>query len=94
MTKLSKAQLRAHNRAAELLKKDRLTLDDQWFIFENWHEGSVNDITAAGAFFTPLEMACDVAFDVPGQRILDLCAGIGVLAFAVAHRRAYNWSDA
>ncbi|MEL6364100.1 MAG: methyltransferase [Pseudomonadota bacterium] len=89
MTKLSKAQLKAHRAAEALLDKDRLTLDDQWFVFENWHEGSVNDITAAGAFFTPLDMALDFAFDAPGARIVDLCAGIGVLAFAVAHRRRY-----
>lgn len=90
MAKLSKAQLKAHGAAEALLQKDTITLDDKWFIFENWHEGSVNDVTAAGAYFTPLDMALDFAFDAPGATIIDLCAGIGTLAFAVAHRRSYN----
>ena len=92
MAKLSKAQLRHHRNAETLLAKDKLTLDDRWAIYQNWHEGSVNDITAAGAFFTPIDMAMDFAFDACGDTIIDLCAGIGVLAFAVLHRRKYSGS--
>ena len=92
MAKLSRAQLRNHRSAEALLAKDTFTLDDQWTIYQNWHEGSVNDMTAAGAFFTPIDMAMDFAFDACGDTIIDLCAGIGVLAFAILHRRKYSGS--
>lgn len=36
----------------------------------------------AGAFFTPSGLARDLAIEVTGKRIIDLCAGIGALAFA------------
>ncbi|MEM8986543.1 MAG: hypothetical protein AAGC95_07450 [Pseudomonadota bacterium] len=85
MTKLTKRQLKAHQEACELLQKERLTDEDEEFVFANWHEGADADISRAGAFFTPLDLAFDFAIDTTGPRIIDLCAGIGALAYAVYH---------
>ena len=67
-----------------------LTDDEKEFVLENWHEGACNNNGAAGAHFTPLNMAWDFEFDVPGMKIIDLCAGIGCLAFVVSQRRKHN----
>lgn len=87
MTKLTKRQLRSHQEACDLLDKETLTFEEKWFVYENWHEGFENDVTGSGAHFTPIELARDVGFDVVGPRVLDLCAGIGALAFAWYHCR-------
>jgi predicted RNA methylase len=84
MSKLTKPQIKAHEEACELLKKDRLTEDDRWFVLENWQESARHVNSAAGAFFTPPMLARDFAIEVPERgRVVDLCAGIGGLAFQV-----------
>ena len=88
MSKLTKAQSKAHRQAEELLKKDTLTHEEIEFIFSHWHEGQAIDQTFAGAFFTPPEMAQDFRIEVDGERILDLCAGIGVLSYYAYH---FGW---
>src|SRR5207249_941216 len=42
--------------------------------------------SVSGAFFTPPALARDLSIEVHGRRVIDLCAGIGNLAFAVWHR--------
>lgn len=91
MARLTRVQTAAHNEAVELLKKDVLTDDDKEFVFNNWYESANHDNGAGGAFFTPLDMAWDFEIDVPGMKIIDLCAGIGVLAYAAVQRRKHNW---
>lgn len=83
MAKLTKAQTKAHNEAVKLLEKDKLTEDDKEFVFRNWNEGAVHMNGSHGAFFTPFDMAFDFSYDVSGGRIIDLCAGIGMLSYAV-----------
>lgn len=90
MSKLSKAQYKAHNQALEYLKKDRLTIDEREFVIENWQESANHVNSAAGAFFTPLGLARDFSIDVGGPRILDLCAGIGALSYAMFERGSFN----
>lgn len=90
MSKLSKAQIKAHSQAIELLKKDRLTLEDHDFVFDNWMESATHINSAAGAFFTPRDMTWTFAIEVGGHRVLDLCAGIGALAYAVYHRSTFE----
>jgi len=52
------------------------------FVLQNWQESAKHINTIAGAFFTPVGLARDLAIEVnPGSRIIDLCAGIGALAF-------------
>jgi len=83
--KLSKVATKNHEAALELVRSDcRLTYEDRIFILENYHEGATHLNAKAGAFFTPLQLARDVALNVgSGGRVIDLCAGIGMLAFAV-----------
>lgn len=81
MAKLTKAQLKAHNRAVELLKKENLTWDDRHDILEFWNEAADHTVSESGAFFTPVGLARDFAIEACGLRTIDLCAGIGVLSF-------------
>ncbi|MCV0348481.1 MAG: methyltransferase [Nitratireductor sp.] len=93
MAKLSKAQAKAHQQACDILTKPRLTEEEKEFVFRNWHEGANHVNGAAGAFFTPFDMAFDFAFDVGGPRVIDLCAGIGMLSYAVYQRHRYGHHD-
>ncbi|SDR45264.1 methyltransferase [Pseudovibrio sp. Tun.PSC04-5.I4] len=86
MAKLTKAEAKRHAQAVEILNKDVLTEDDKDFVFQNWHEGAEFENGSRGAFFTPWDLAFDFSFDCGGHRIIDLCAGIGMLSFAVYHR--------
>lgn len=91
MAKLTKAEAKAHAQACDLLTKTTLTDDDKDFVLKNWNEGANHVNGAAGAFFTPYDMAFDFTIDAIGQggyggRVIDLCAGIGMLSYAVWHR--------
>lgn len=92
--KLTRSESNSHARCMELLKQETLTDDEKEFILINFHEGANNDNSSAGAFFTPVQMAFEFAFeavsgyysDIKKLRIIDLCAGIGCLSYAVATR--------
>jgi len=91
MAKLTKAQAKAHAQACDLLTKPVLTEEDKDFVLKNWNEGANHINGAAGAFFTPYDMAFCFTIDAIGQggyggRIIDLCAGIGMLSYACWHR--------
>lgn len=90
MAKLTKAQAKAHAAAVERLQQESLTEDDKEFVYRNWNEGANHVNGAAGAFFTPFDMAFDFAIDAGGGRIIDLCAGIGMLSYAVWCRSEWN----
>lgn len=92
MSKLSKAQAKAHAQACALLDKPTLSDDEKEFVFRNWQESASHINSAAGAFFTPYDMAFDFALDAAGDRIIDLCAGIGVLSHAIWYRSAWDES--
>ena len=89
MGKLTKAEAKAHAQAEELLRKDVLTYDEKLFVLDNWHEGASHINGVTGAFFTPTGLARDFAIDACGGRTIDLCAGIGTLAFHVFWRAHY-----
>jgi len=93
VAKLTKAQIKAHQQATALLGQDRLTEKEREFVFDNWQESANHVNSAAGAFFTPLDMAWTFEVEVGGQRILDLCAGIGVLSYCVYQRRCWKSSE-
>jgi hypothetical protein len=94
VAKLTKPEARQHEKACELLAKDVLTNDDKWFVLQNWQEAATNNNTVAGAFFTPPGLAADFAIDACGHgRVIDLCAGIGGLSFAVCNRMTAWKSD-
>lgn len=90
MAKLTKIQQKLHDQSLEILKKDILSEDDKEFVFTNWNEGANHSNGKAGAFFTPLDLAFDFAFDVGGNRVVDLCAGIGMLSYAFLGRNRYE----
>lgn len=90
MAKLTKAQAKAHSQAVALLQQERLSEDDKEFVYRNWNEGANHVNGAAGAFFTPFDMAFDFAIDAGGGRIIDLCAGIGMLSYAIWQRSRFN----
>ncbi|MGN8119602.1 hypothetical protein [Labrys sp. 22185] len=76
--------------AEALLRKDVLSEDEKDFVLENWQLGAENNVAAAGAFFTPMDLAADFALE-PGQgRVIDLCAGIGGLAYWVQQRSKWR----
>lgn len=89
MSKLTKVEAKAHQQACDLLKKAWLTEDEKEFVFRNWFESATHVNSAAGAFFTPFDLAMDFALDAGGGRIIDLCAGIGMLSYAVLCRSRY-----
>lgn len=98
MAKLSKAQTRLHLEAVEILKKDRLTDDDRETVFRNWRPAAQHMNGLAGAFFTPFDFAADFALELNGSaRIIDLCAGIGVLSVFAYWRAQFggqaDWLD-
>lgn len=81
--KLSKQQAKLHKQALELVRSGRkLTQLEAEFVIENYNEGAEQMNGLAGAFFTPYDLAADFSLEVFGGRVLDLCAGIGVLTYA------------
>ena len=90
MAKLTKQQRKAHAEAEAILTKNQITDDERDFVFQNWHEGATHENGAAGAFFTPFGLACDFALDGAGRRVIDLCAGIGVLSYIIHHRSKWG----
>lgn len=83
--KISKQQRKNHNLAVERLAKDKLTFDDKIFVLENWIPSTKTDIGYTGTFFTPRMMAHDFCFEAGRGKVIDLCAGIGMLSFQL-HR--------
>lgn len=83
--RLSRAQQEAHATAMALVDSGRsLSEDEREQVLEDYREDAQHLNGRAGAFFTPLGLARDFALHVPdGARVLDLCAGIGRLSWAV-----------
>jgi len=92
MSKLTKPQAKAHQQACVILEQDVLTEDEKVFVLENWQESASHINTIAGAFFTPFDLAMDFALEAHEGRVIDLCAGIGMLSFAMTMRNPYNQS--
>ena len=88
MAKLTKQQAKAHQKACAILAQEKIYDDEAWKVFENWNESAHHINSLAGAFFTPVGLARDFSLEVTGRRIIDLCAGIGVLGYmaSLGHR--------
>lgn len=83
--KISKRMQSLHKNALDLIDEAQTRLlneDEREFVIENFYEGAQHMNALAGAFFTPLGLAQDFSIHVAkGERILDLCAGIGRLSW-------------
>lgn len=90
MARLSKRQRKQHEQAEAILRQDVLTMDDREFVFKNWLPMASYDVGAAGVFFTPFDLAADFRIDAGTGRIIDLCSGIGMLAYWC---RNFTWGS-
>lgn len=80
--KLSKAQLRQHKMALDLLEKSKLSRMERWDVLENYQPAA--DVADTGFFQTPHADAQSVAYDgIDNGRVLDLGAGIGMLTYHI-----------
>lgn len=62
------------------------------FVYEHYHPGATNNLTKGAIFFTPPQMARDLATMDGGQgRIVDACAGIGMLAY-YHYQHTFHWN--
>ncbi|MFD8560659.1 hypothetical protein ACFV1N_25580 [Streptosporangium canum] len=92
MLKLTKEQAKRHREADDLVRSPaRLSDEETEFVLLHWQEASTITNSLSGAFFTPLEMAKDVALNIWGSRVIDLCAGIGHLAWGYRCRYVNDW---
>ena len=79
MAKLTKSERKAHAEAEALLQNDHLSIEEREIVFKQWHPANSFDVGATGAFFTPFDLAGEFRIDAGTGRIIDLCAGIGML---------------
>lgn len=89
--KLTRSESNAHSKCLELLKQESLSDQEREYILINYHEGANNNNSAAGAFFTPIQMAFEfsnevIHFNDDEITIIDLCAGIGMLSYPIITR--------
>ncbi|MGN2638808.1 N-6 DNA methylase [Nocardia takedensis] len=91
MGRLTRAEAAAHREALALTELHRdLDEDEKRFVLTHYQE-SANQNQPGGAFFTPTDLADCMSLDVVGNRVIDLCAGIGALAFACRNtHQQYN----
>jgi hypothetical protein len=92
MSRLTKQQASLHAQACAYLEKEVLTFQERVFVLDHWQESAHHISSVSGAFFTPQSLARDLSIEVNGRTIIDLCAGIGSLAFACYHRDPFGKS--
>jgi predicted RNA methylase len=85
MIKASKKDVQLHNECLKLLSKKKLKQTEKDFIVANYNEGISRVISTKGIFFTPRDLALDFILEVTGNKVLDLCAGIGMLSYHNYH---------
>lgn len=92
MSRLTKRAAARHRRACDLVALDRaLTEDEKEFVLTHWHETADASSTLDGAYFTPLDLASTLRFHVHGDRVINLCAGIGRLAWGCREKLIRAW---
>ena len=93
--KPTKAQIKAHKEALELIQEAKsgkvLNHDERSFIYVHYNpliDTGGTKMIKADAFFTPWGMALNIRNTIKdvGNSLLDFCAGIGVLSYAVYRR--------
>lgn len=95
MAKLTKLEAKNHAAALALLAKEKLSIEECEFVFDHFHEGANHVNGSAGAFFTPRGLANDFGIDCCGLKVVDMCAGIGMLSWALhnyKHKPNCQWN--
>lgn len=84
--KLTREQTKLHDEGLSIVRSGGvLTHAQKLFVVENYHPAASHNVSKSGAFFTPYDLAESVAIiGNGGGRIVDACAGIGVLSFALS----------
>ncbi len=98
MAKITKRKLKLHDEALELVRLERdLTMTEKEFVLENYKPYATHNVTETNAFFTPLELAIAATAEMPAPydyennvKVIDLCAGIGMLSFAYYHYSGFR----
>lgn len=87
--KVTKQQRHVHAQCESMLGSDPMNGYQRQFVLEHWNPWVGCDITGQDIYFTPMELALHLAaITGPEGRVLDLCAGIGRLAYLVyQHQR-------
>lgn len=91
--KLSKQERKLHEEALAKLQEGNLLESEREFVYRHLRPEATTDIGKGSAFFTPWEIAGDFCIETLGgyddrpTRILDLCAGYGVLSL----RKWLSW---
>jgi len=101
MAKISKRMLKLHQEALELVNQDKpLTFPEKEFVLANYKPYAEHNVTETNAFFTPIEFACALNVELPHPsqfdrriRVLDLCAGMGMLSFAFYHYNGLGYAQ-
>ncbi|SDD55710.1 class I SAM-dependent methyltransferase [Actinokineospora iranica] len=82
MPPLTRDQEKLHAQACQLVDLDRdLTEDERAFVLDHWRASATTRSASDRAYFAPAGLARDMSLEFSGDRIIDLCAGIGRLAF-------------
>lgn len=91
MAKLTKTDTKLHDEAMELINGTGvLNFDQIEFCYENYNPMAEHNVGKAAIFFTPPELAWNFAVMAsPSGRVIDLCAGIGILARNVMQHDSY-----
>lgn len=96
MSRLSKREIKEQR---DLLNLALTGLSSTWYereeqvdrIYENFHPSMIDNQTENGAFYTPYGLAQDVAvFSDRSGHIVDVCAGIGMLAYRLQQMDSYE----
>lgn len=89
--KLTKAQLKLQKEVDAVFAKEKLTEDEIEYIYENYNEGMLGDVSIHSAYFTPLDLAYDFALFAPRHGVVvDMCAGFGILSHCAKIRDTYH----